>query len=88
MASSVSRRNGFNQSVLLDPHLGDAFMPVTGLVSPSKLKDKDKVTKSATMELEEFLEFVKGYEVLQEKAHKDGESELLPEATRPRVRFS
>ena len=69
MASSVSRRNGFSQSVLLDPHL-------------------DKVTKSATMELEEFLEFVKGYEVLQEKAHKDGESELLPEATRPRVRFS
>ncbi|CAE7675253.1 unnamed protein product [Symbiodinium sp. CCMP2592] len=33
--------------------------------------ERDKVTKSATMELEEFLEFVKGYEVLQEKAHKD-----------------
>ena len=49
----------------------------TGLGSPQS-NDKDKVTKSATMELEEFLEFVKGYEVLQEKAHKDSESELLP----------
>ena len=33
---------------------------------------EDSVTKYSTLELEEFLEFVRGYEALQEKAYKDG----------------
>ncbi|CAE7270485.1 Shprh, partial [Symbiodinium pilosum] len=32
---------------------------------------RDSVTKYSTLELEEFLEFVRGYEALQEKAYKE-----------------
>ena len=53
------------------------------------------MTKYSTLELEEFLEFVRGYETLQEKAYKEAfeeadldqsgtvESAELAEARRP-----